>query len=203
MSIQCPRCPCVMGTIESRKRKNGILYRRYECRGCGHREAYSEKISDGEGRKPPIPPGDRRFNREQVDEIIRSGASNAELAQQYGCSRELIRQIRAGELYRDVPRHLNRRFDAREVRQIIRADTTHAEEARQRGCTPDLISQIRSGKLYRDLLPYGHLPPDAAGPRCDRCHHWQGDCCGLGFPDPLEEGRFFARDCAAWVERGA
>ena len=94
-----------------------------------------------------------------------------------------------------------RRFDARDVREIFRSGFTHAEEARRRHCSPDLIRQIRAREVYRDCLPYGHLPADDDGPRCERCSYWKGRC-GMGFPDPVEEGSFFARDCSMYQEGG-
>lgn len=147
-------------------------------------------------RKPPC---GRRFDAETVQEIVGSPATNAALAREHGCSRELIRQIRAGDIYQDL-QPKRPRFNASEVREILRSGLTNAEEARRRECGPELIRQIRAGLAYRNLLPYGHLPPDADGPRCERCWHWRADHCGMGFPDPIEEGSFFARDCALYQE---
>ena len=144
------------------------------------------------------PPSDRRFDAELIREIVMSSATNAALAREYGCSKELIRQIRAGLVYQDLQpkRH---RFNAIEVREILRSGLSNAEEGRRRECRPELIRQIRAGLVYRDLMPYGHLPTDDKGPRCERCSYWKGQC-GMGFPDPIEEGVFFARDCSMYQE---
>lgn len=48
------------------------------------------------------PPSDRKFDEQAVNEIRHSKTTNAAEAQRRGCSRECIRQIRAGLLYRDL-----------------------------------------------------------------------------------------------------
>ena len=33
---------------------------------------------------------------------------------------------------------------------------------------------------------------------CHDCQHWRGKSCGMGFPDPVEEGPKFAVDCSLY-----
>jgi hypothetical protein len=59
------------------------------------------------------------------------------------------------------------------------------------------------GYRHRDLI----APPAApvlgpADPSCERCREWRGERCSLGFPDPIEEGPGFARDCNLYVVEG-
>lgn len=111
----------------------------------------------------------------------------------------------------------NRKFNAQQIREILGAEGTLYEIGQRFGCHRETVRQIRAGMLYKDLLPYGYLPKNAAGPRCDKCIHWRvgaldiyeewagfpkrSGACSLGFPDPAIEGHYFARDCAAWVEK--
>lgn len=67
-------------------------WRRFECKACGHRLSTSE---GGVRRK-------RKITTEAVMEIRASSDNYQDLAAQHGCSRELIRQIRDGKIYRDL-----------------------------------------------------------------------------------------------------
>ena len=42
-----------------------------------------------------------------------------------------------------------------------------------------------------------------SGRLCTDCLHWQPHRCGLGFPDPLEDGLSVAEDCAAFSARAS
>lgn len=49
------------------------------------------------------------------------------------------------------------------------------------------------------VKPARVLPePEAGAPSCTNCTHWDGKC-GMGFPDPLEEGPGFAADCSLYA----
>lgn len=39
---------------------------------------------------------------------------------------------------------------------------------------------------------------DTDGLTCEQCIHWEGGRCGLGHPDPMDEGVQFARWCASY-----
>ena len=63
------------------------------------------------------------------------------------------------------------------------------------------INSIQRGDLHGEVLP--ELPRRrkrrvaSAGLSCRNCIHWStAATCGLGFPDPLEEGLAFAADCS-------
>ena len=88
---QCPECGGVMFTLRSRIRSERRL-RRFQCKSCGHR------LTTSEGR----PCRKRKIDSAAVGEIRRSDENYHVLAAQYGCSRELIRQIRNGQIYRDL-----------------------------------------------------------------------------------------------------
>lgn len=38
----------------------------------------------------------------------------------------------------------------------------------------------------------------AEPPTCEQCIHWSAERCGLGHPDPVDEGIEFARWCASY-----
>jgi Zn ribbon nucleic-acid-binding protein len=110
----------------------------------------------------------------------------------------------------------SRRFDDATVRAIRSARTSLTEEARIRGCSKELIRQIRNGLAYRDSWDAGMAVGSVS---CVKCVHWQQEQteleyvndrrrvhvieaahCGLGFPDPTEEGPGFARQCSVYRE---
>ena len=67
-------------------------WRRFKCKACGHRLSTSE----GAVRRK------RKISTEAVLAIRASNDGYQALADQHGCSRELIRQIRNGRIYRDL-----------------------------------------------------------------------------------------------------
>jgi hypothetical protein len=87
----CLRCDGATFVIQSRPTKYG-RYRRFECKECQHRF----NISYG-GSK-----ADRLIDDAAVMAIRQSTDGYQLLADQYGCSRELIRQIRIGLIYKDL-----------------------------------------------------------------------------------------------------
>ena len=88
---RCLKCDGVTFVIQSRPTKYG-RYRRFQCKECQHRF----NISYG-GSK-----ADRLIDDAAVMAIRQSSDSYQLLADQYGCSRELIRQIRSGVIYKDL-----------------------------------------------------------------------------------------------------
>lgn len=65
--------------------------------------------------------------------------------------------------------------------------------AAELGVSRQAIQQIRIGKTWTKVFP--NLPRRPQWRDCTECRHWSNDECGLGFPDPLEEGTGFAGDC--------
>ena len=103
----------------------------------------------------------------------------------------------------DIEQPRLRRFDAATVKKIRASPDGRRILAQQYGCSEELIRAIRAGQVYRDLLPDGfRAPPKPGDPNCEHCLHWSVDACGMGFPDPAEEGPSFARDCSVFVVKG-
>jgi hypothetical protein len=73
---------------------------------------------------------------------------------------------------------------------------SHKEMGRRYGRSHQRIVQLRLGQVQAHRLP--ELPRWTAGRTCEQCIHWVGRC-DLGFPDPLEEGVGFARECASFA----
>ena len=102
---------------------NGTRRRRLGCMDCGHRWTTWDGPRPPRGgislRKPPSAPTAKRqgsLTDEQVRQVlIRTDVDNTEASRWLGCSPELVRQIRAGMLYRTVHPQLvrpNARADA-------------------------------------------------------------------------------------------
>jgi hypothetical protein len=102
-----------------------------------------------------------------------------------------------------------RRFGAQQIAEMVALKGTMSLRAiaQQFGCSGETVRQIFAGMLYRDLLPENYRPaPGPNDPSCERCREWRGSDaatpCSLGFPDPIEEGPGFARDCNLYVVEG-
>jgi transcriptional regulator NrdR family protein len=107
----CPRCETKARVIEVRRQSNGDKRRRLECQNtfCGHRWTAHERSTDPKP-KPVAKARPRRrraagepdLTDEQLLMIFqRVDLNNTQLARIMDRSRELIRQVRAGLVYRD------------------------------------------------------------------------------------------------------
>lgn len=85
------------------------------------------------------------------------------------------------------------------IREILTSyHLTHSAMARRIGRTHQFVSQVRLGQCCCGIAP--DLPRWVNAPTCDRCQHWTGERCDLGFPDPLDEGLRFAASCSVFRE---
>ena len=87
----CLECGAATIVIQSRATGYG-RYRRFECKNCQHRF----NITYGEPRT------ERLIDDAAVMAIRQSTDGYQSLADRHGCSRELIRQIRSGLIYKDL-----------------------------------------------------------------------------------------------------
>ena len=93
---------------------------------------------------------------------------------------------RKRQLRKLTPEHVYR-----VLTEMHRPDKALAEEF---GVVRQCIQQIRCGATWPDVFP--ELPRRDKWRICTRCRNWDGELgCGIGFPDPLEEGPSFAVDC--------
>jgi DNA-directed RNA polymerase subunit M/transcription elongation factor TFIIS len=104
MILDCPKCGGKMITAGTSTTGKGI-YKRWKCKACGHSLSVNapdidslspeEIIRRSQGTK-------RRLPDAAVVAIRNALGSKQAIANEYGVSRELVRQIQAGELYRDL-----------------------------------------------------------------------------------------------------
>jgi len=97
----------------------------------------------------------------------------------------------------------DRKFNAEQIAGILALKGTMTQRAigQMFGCSGETIRQIFAGMLYQDLLPGNYRPPPKPGdPSCEHCRFWEVEQCGIGFPDPIEEGPGFARDCSLFAK---
>jgi len=124
--MTCPTCGSARTDVcESRLCINGTRRRRLACLDCEHR------WSTWDGPKPPrgghglrkrTPPTRKRgpLSEEQVRQILtQDELNNVEISQLVGCSRETVRQIRAGLIYRVVHPELLRPGANRDMPPLI------------------------------------------------------------------------------------
>lgn len=86
------------------------------------------------------------------------------------------------------------------IRDILVSHAGHSAMGRKYGRSHQTITQIRYGDICRSRCP--EIPRWVRGetPTCQQCLQWS-DCCTLGFPDPIEEGLTFARECLTFQLR--
>lgn len=148
VAMNCPKCNDPRGVFVNRTTRHGEEIRRnMVCTSCNHR--WLQCNGDLPVRTPAP-----RLTDEQVAEIIsHRNVGHGTMARKFNKSREIIRSIRYGKLYRTVCPDLERWDPAQ-------------------GCAT-----------------------------CLRCANWRDDHCGFGFPDPIEEGLMFARECLQFQVR--
>jgi len=86
------------------------------------------------------------------------------------------------------------------VRDMLTSSESAVVLAHRWGCSRSAVERTRTGDLNARVLP--DLPRWNRATSCTQCRHWDGRC-DLGFPDPLEEGLTFARECVSFMERKA
>jgi hypothetical protein len=91
-----------------------------------------------------------------------------------------------------------RQLSPEQVRHILESPLSDRQLALEVGRSRWAIAQLRSGRTYANLWP--ELPRRQAGLTCLQCSHWRNGRCGMGFPDPVEEGLGFANDCSMYAE---
>lgn len=62
--------------------------------------------------------------------------------------------------------------------------------AARHGISTSTVGAIRRGEVWADVVIKGHT--------CRNCLHWHHERCGLGFPDPREEGVGFGQQCVTF-----
>lgn len=101
---------------------------------------------------------------------------------------------------RQKPGKPHPRLDLEHVRRALTdMHISDVKLAAELGVSRQAIQQIRIGKTWTTAFPElkRRVPAQMMEPQrnCTRCRHWDGNECGIGFPDPLEEGVGFAVDC--------
>ena len=106
-----------------------------------------------------------------------------------------------GEIRTSAPRTPRLNDDA--IRDIIESRSVgHGTMARKYRKSREVIRHIRYGWSYVDACPgLERWNPGLAKANCSRCLNWRRDHCAFEFPDPLEEGMGFARECLQFRER--
>lgn len=92
-------------------------------------------------------------------------------------------------------KHSFKPLSIEEVRLILIHDGSIGSIARQLGRSHPAVSAVIRGRTHADLFP--DLPRRLTDLSCLSCDHWRG-CCGLGFPDPEEDGLQAANSCNSY-----
>lgn len=78
---------------------------------------------------------------------------------------------------------------------------SHVDMARRLGLHRERIRAIRVGESHASRCPHlERWQSYSSRPTCTRCSNWRrlpvdSPSCAFGFPDPIEESPYFAREC--------
>lgn len=97
------------------------------------------------------------------------------------------------------PRDPQCRFTSEVVREILLSDDDIKSLAARHNKSETAIRDILYGRSFRHLHPKIPRRVRPGKPSCYGCQQWSGFQCGMGFPDPLEEGPEFAVDCVTFL----
>ena len=93
-------------------------------------------------------------------------------------------------------RNVRRPLSAAEVELILTSTGSISAVARQLGRSRPAVAAVLQGRSHADLFP---ALPRRQSLSCLQCQHWTGRC-GLGFPDPLDEGPSAAEWCNSYLQ---
>jgi hypothetical protein len=153
------------GSVKRQCTKAGISHTTYlklRKQGLSHDEALATR---------PQQPS-RQFTAEQIEDILTSDDTFAELARRYNCSGWLISMIVHGERYAEV-----------------RPDISRREKKGVNGQRVSCWNCIHH-RRHREVR---RTPNGAARSSIEVVR------CSLGFPDVIEEGAYFARFCNVYT----
>jgi hypothetical protein len=223
-SRHCPCCLGPAKAIRTDLTSNGTRRRRISClsRTCGYRwtEWDGPRPPAGGARTgrrgkraqevdlgdvpPATDPATGNCTPEAVHFLLtRRDIPSRQAARALGISYTAVRNIRTGARHADVHPELPR-WQPRQplctedkVRFLLtRTDLPNAAAGRAVGLSREMARLVRLGAHCGHLCP--ELPRRASAPAltCVQCEFWSGGLCGMGLPDPAEEGPGFAADCA-------
>lgn len=146
----CPTCGKPMACKYSKKRTDGGVTRRFECRPCSTSQMQRLGLSSG-AQLVPLPPVERRFDAATILAIKNSTGSQRAVARQYGCSAAMVGLIRSGQAYRDL-------WDpALAVGTISCLNCIHWGDG---GCSLGLPEAIEIGPQFaRECAAWGEVKP--------------------------------------------
>jgi hypothetical protein len=155
------------------------------------------------------------LNEDAIRDILTSSDTPKQLAERYRCARSTIALVIYGDAHADVLPEIPRRPPDRStprsnryraplgedaVRDILTSAEPHNILALRYNRNRSTIIAIRRGTSHATVLP--GIPRQILTCTCKDCRHWvhgPEPRCDLGFPDPLEEGVKFARDCSTFA----
>jgi hypothetical protein len=203
-SRTCPACAGTHVRVPLSKRRSYGVYRRLECCQCGHR--WTER--EAKTGTPPAPrhqcPECSSTDTAVIESrIMPYGRRQRVLCR--GCSHRWTHRVGDPQQVRTHARRDAGALTEDEVRLVLTSPLSGAKLARELGRSKEAINAIRRGTFHAKTLP--ELPRRQAKRRvvpelsCHVCAHWRSSECGMGFPDPIEEGPAFAADCSLYEAR--
>jgi hypothetical protein len=168
----CPECSGPAITIDNHRLKNGDYRRRWACKVCKHR------WTEYNGPAPTTGPPPIRLSDEVIGDILICTDSLVKMAKRHGCSPRTVQRIRYGDLHSKVLPHVPRWHGGKP--QATAADLPPSIDLQEPFAT-------RRAVQMSCLL-------------CIQYTGNPGNPCGLGHPDPIEEGLGFAVDCSTYLE---
>lgn len=135
----CKECNGKAYAIETRRKQNGDVRRRYCCRDCGHR------WTEWNGNEPPKAAPDIRLTDEAILDILTTKLPQTVLSSRHGCSTSTVGKIRRGELHAKIHPEIPRFKDELKPGKKTCTKCEHYSGNRQNPCGLGHIDPIEEG----------------------------------------------------------
>lgn len=171
----CSKCNSTkVIVIASRKqyeRDPPVIHRRFECKECGYRFSRKDLAVLG-AMKCPKERTWAQLSEAQVVAALTCTTPTKTLAAAWGVPYKTVERVRRREIYAWIQPHL--------PKWTAPARTKPPERSR-----PEAVHKRKQRRW------------------CTQCAHWDSDLgrCGLGWPDPLDDGIAYATECDDFTKK--
>lgn len=138
----CEKCGGKAYIIDTRRKQNGDVRRRYLCRDCKHR------WTEWNGSQPPKAAPDTRLTNDVILDILTNRCSQSVLARRHGCGLSTIGKIRRGELHAKIHPEMPRLSNESKSGKKTCTKCNHYSGNREAPCSLGHIDPIEEGLSF-------------------------------------------------------
>lgn len=143
----CKECNCAAYTVDTRRKQNGDVRRRYKCSSCDYR------WTEWNGNQPPKATPDARLTDQAILDILTNKSPQPVLALRHGCSTSTVGKIRRGELHAKIHPEIPRFKDGSKPGKKTCTKCDHYSSNRKNPCGLGHIDPIEEGLNFASYCP--------------------------------------------------